>query len=478
MSAAEQAAVQELRRGLARFASRHIDAQRNDKEGGFPDELLEALRDMGIFGLSIPEEWGGSGLGLASVCSVVSEIASLDRSLATAVGLHVGMGTRTLSLFGTDEQRERFLKPLASGEYLAAFAATEPGAGSDLSAITTRAVPRGDGLVVDGSKVFVTNGGFAQVFSVLARMPEYGEAAVGLVMLRPDDPGVEIGPPEDKLGIRASSTTTLHLDAVAVPRDRVIGSPGQATLQLPSTLGWGRALVASGCSGVSGAALASAVAHTAGRIQFGAPLSKLAVVREHLADMDALCFAMEAMVHRASDEGVGEGEFTRRTCAAKAFNSEGCWEVCDTSLQLHGGTGFIEESGMPVMLCDARINRIFDGANDMLFTQLGANEAFGRAKHPPSALRERLDAHIAALRKQFGFRLARNYGVMWRLGQAAVMVEAAEAAVDLAQSEADVLRAEHWQDMVSRRLEPLMPTPDRGRIDALFDALRDRMERA
>ncbi|MCK6504005.1 acyl-CoA dehydrogenase family protein [Myxococcota bacterium] len=360
-----------------------LDARAIDREHRVPLATLGELAELGMMGLSLPVEHGGYGFGLWATGSAVARLARYDRSVATTVGLHLGLGSRGLVRFADPALQADTLPQMATGETLAAFAATEPDAGSDLGGIRTKATLEPDGkLRLDGSKVYVTNGGLADLFTIVASSPGLGGARRGqtLFLLRKDDPGVQVGAEEEKLGLRGSSTTTVNLDEVRVGPERIIGQPGQGREHLAHILAWGRTAMAAGCCGTGHAAVDAALRHCAVRTQFGRPLQALPVVADQLEQAHALLFAMEALVRHA---GCEEEALEARSLAAKIHASEGSWELADLAVQLHGGAGFVEETGVALLLRDARITRIFEGANDVLRIHLGLLLAGGGAPRQP-----------------------------------------------------------------------------------------------
>ena len=312
----------------------NVDSQLIDALKTIPRPLLTGLAELGAFGVSIPEQYDGSGLGLPGACAVVECLAKYDRSVATTVGLHLGLGTRPLVDFGTSQQKEHWLPKLASGQHIAAFATTEPSAGSDLSHLATTVRNGANGtIILDGQKIFVTNGGIADVYTLTTSSGALGGGARGqsVVIATPTDKGVRRGAEEDKLGLRGSSTTSMYFDEVALPADRIVGEVGQGHTVLAHALSWGRTIMASGCLGTARAALAAARRHTADRRQFGRTLDQLPVVRTQLADMIADVEAMSALVRRTAHTSPGTSEFERRSLSSKVFCSETDWLVCDTA---------------------------------------------------------------------------------------------------------------------------------------------------
>lgn len=431
-----------------RFCRAELDAAAVDHDAAIPRRVLDGLAGLGLFGVTLPEAFGGADLPLASACKVVDTIAAFDRSVAVSLGLHLGLGTRGLVRYGSAAQHERYLPSLAEGSRIAAFSTTEAGAGSDLSSLRTQGRVDGEHLVVSGEKIYVTNGGFAGLYTLAVSTPGLGGAQRGqsVVLVERGDPGFSVLREEKKLGLKGSSTTGLLLEDVRLPLDRVLGEAGQGAKMLQHILSWGRTLMSAGCCGTAREAIRRAMDHVTTRRQFGRSLSALEVVREKLARMRAKHFAMEALVDEVAREP--EETLAVRSLAAKVFSSEQGWLVVDAALQLHGGSGFIEETGLAVMLRDLRVTRIFEGANDVLLAHLGAHE-LGRAAvkpGPASALAEgpsatlsplqqeasQLEAQVDAWRRELlaTYKLAvfRNPRLLHQLGQAVVWREAVGAA--------------------------------------------------
>ncbi|MEW5738183.1 MAG: acyl-CoA dehydrogenase family protein [Myxococcota bacterium] len=482
---------------VTRFASRAIDARAIDQAAAIPRAVLEGLAELGLFGLTLPESHGGAGCGLRTACQVVSELARFDRSVAVTVGLHLGLGTRGLVAYGTPQQQERYLPELALGQRIAAFATTEPQAGSDLSALSTRALETDDGaLLVNGRKVFVTNGGLAGLYTLAVATPGLGgrERGQSLVLVERTDAGLTVEAEEWKLGLKGSSTTGLVLEDVRLPASRLLGEPGWAAKSLAHILSWGRTLMSAGCVGTARAALDKVHVQVAHRRQFGKPLAALEVVREQVASLEALTFGMAALVDevaRADDEVL-----LGRSLAAKVFSSEGAWRVVDGAIQLHGGLGFIEDTGLALMLRDVRVTRIFEGANDVLLSHLGAGELTRAAERAPlskvvgvamagvAAKADEVAAQVEATRQallsRFRVGVFRQPRWMHQLGAACCWREAVDAAVrradasgrteDVAraslltlQAKSEVARLVHEpvpRDLVEVALSDTLPLPE------------------
>lgn len=458
---------------VERFAKDQIDARAIDHEKRIPRAVLEGLAEMGLFGLTIPEPWGGVGLELPRVAKVIAALAKVDRSVATTVGLHGGLGTRGLVAYGTDAQKERWLPDLATGKRLAAFATTEPEAGSDLTAIRTRARPEGDDYVIDGQKIYVTNGGLADVFTLsVASSTPAARRGLQLVVLEKGD-GLVIGAEEDKLGLRGSSTTSLFLDGVRVPSSRALGAPTTGAEQLSHVLCVGRTLMAAGCVGSATTALERASRHVLNRRQFGKALASLELVREQLATMEALRAAMEALVDVTTRSLDDELTLHRLSLAAKVFCSDAAWEISDLAVQLHGGSGFVEETGVAILQRDARITRIFEGANDVLRVRLGLMFAgmIPAVAHGP--LGEVTRDHALALKAAYGVRLATQPRELWRLGG---LVTLAEAAAALTASGAPADTVDHFTAVAQERAAVLVGGPlPYGPVDSVTKRLLEAL---
>lgn len=430
-----------LVRTVHEFASANIDALRIDEAHAIPAHVLPALAELGLFGVTLPETHGGFGLPATVACRVVAALAEHDRSVATTVGLHLGLGTRGLIAFGTEAVKARFLPKLATGEHIACFATTESGAGSDLAAIATKGVADGGVLRVSGQKIYVTNGGLASVLTMTVATPGLGDAARGtsLVVADMGTRGIERLAEEKKLGLRGSSTITIALEDAHIPLDQVLGTPGKGLDHLAHVLSWGRLLLSAGCVGTARQALRRAVAHVQERRQFGKALVAQEVVQRQLSAMAARVLGMRALVEAAARCEHDWATLARLTSSAKVLCSDGAWEVCDTSLQLHGGCGYIEETGVALPLRDARVPRIFEGANDVLLTHLGMME-IGQTSPAldtaaPSVAAALVAEHRAVLVAKHGLRVMGKKAEQHRLGVACAWRDMAEALSLLARRE-------------------------------------------
>ncbi|MDH5490908.1 MAG: acyl-CoA dehydrogenase family protein [Myxococcales bacterium] len=438
---------------IGRFLRERVDPLAIDRQARIPPEILEASAELGLFGLSIPESHGGLGLPLGAVCRIVAELATVDRSLATSVGLHAGLGSRPLVDHGPEPLRAEWLPKMASGEAIAAFCATEPEAGSDLKSVRTKLERRegSDSLRLEGEKAFVTNGGFAGVFTALARSPGIGGArAHSMVFVPKGTAGIELGPEEHKLGIRGSSTLTVNFDDVSLLEGQILGTPGQGMALAHEILALGRTVMSAGCAGTARAALERTLEHVLTRRQFRRPIGEFEASRVHVARMASRLFAMEAIVDHVGALAESKRSILHASTAAKVFASEGAFEITDTAIQLHGAMGFIQETGIALMLRDCRITRIFEGANDVLLVLMGSEllamrpaeaerrvhselpAALGGAADAWEAADGALSAAAASVRKEYGVRAIERQSVLQGLARAHMELMAASASLDRA----------------------------------------------
>jgi alkylation response protein AidB-like acyl-CoA dehydrogenase len=401
--AEEVETIEMIAESIRRFGERNIDEARIDAEARIPPDLLQKMAEMGLFGLTIEKEYGGVGLSMKGACRVCECLAQLDRSVSVTVGLHAGLGLRGLNYFGSQELKERYLPDLATGKLIAAFSITEPDAGSDIASVRTTAVEDGDELVINGSKCFVTNGSFAGITTIVARTPGLMGSRRGhsLILVPLDRPGIQRDKEEHKLGIKGSSTCSIHFEDVRVPKNHILGRPSRGLDHMNHVLSWGRTLMAGGCIGLAASAFRRSIEQVTNRRQFNRPIGEFGMVREMLARMRFLVYAMESTIRLTTHlEDEQPESIVWESSVAKVFNSESAWQVADDAVQLHGGSGFIEETGVARLLRDCRITRIFEGANELLRFHLAA--AAYTWKPGPLLESPRLKPHLDASLQECG----------------------------------------------------------------------------
>ncbi|MGC4120503.1 MAG: acyl-CoA dehydrogenase family protein [Myxococcales bacterium] len=370
MSKGEQETLHQIVESVnALFKPHERDFREWDVRAEIPPAFIDELKALGLFGLIIPEEHGGTALGATAYSRTLQEIAKYDASVAVTLGAHSSIGMRGLLLFGTNEQKARYMPRLATGEMIAAFCLTEPGSGSDAASIKTTAVKEGDHWVLNGEKLWITNGGIADFFTVIARTDHAsgGKGQMTAFIVTRDMPGVSSGPHEDKMGIRASNTTTVSFDGVKVPDANVLGEVGKGFKIAMKILNSGRTGLGGGAVGAMKALIALSTKQAKERVQFGRPISEFALIKGKVGQMVVDCYTAESVVNMVSGTiDAGYEEYAVEAAISKVLASEALWRTVDEALQIAGGNGFMREFKYERVLRDARINRIFEGTNDIL----------------------------------------------------------------------------------------------------------------
>ncbi len=338
-----------------------------DRESAQPEAFLKSLRELGLFGLIIPEDYGGIGLSNAGYTRVVEQLSSYDSSAALTVTAHSSIGMKGLLLFGTDEQKARYLPKLASGEMIAAFCLTESGSGSDAASVKTKAEKNQDGSwTLNGEKIWITNGGIADFYTVFARTGnDAGELSAFFV--ERSWRGVNTGAKEDKMGIRASSTTSVSFSDVTVPAENLLGRQGQGFKIAMSILNNGRTGLGGGSVGGMKACIALATAQALERKQFGQSIAEFGLIKTKIAQMAIDCFAAESVVWMVAhyiDSGCND--YSMEAAISKVFASEAMQRVANEALQIAGGNGYMKEFPYEQIVRDSRILTIFEGTSEIL----------------------------------------------------------------------------------------------------------------
>ncbi|HXC10869.1 MAG TPA: acyl-CoA dehydrogenase family protein [Steroidobacteraceae bacterium] len=349
------------------LSPKHRDFKRWDLAAEQPAEFIQGLRDLGLFGLIIPEEHGGIGLSNAGYARVLSQSSRHDSSVSLTIGAHSSIGMKGILLFGTADQRARYLPKLASGEMIAAFCLTESGAGSDAASIRTQAAKNVDGSwTLSGEKIWITNGGIADLYTVFARTSS-SAGKITAFLVEAAWPGVSHGPHEDKMGIRASSTTTVNFSEVRVPAENVLDAEGKGFKVAMAILNNGRTGLGGGAVGGMKTLIALATQQAQTRKQFGSPISQFGLVREKISQMTIDCFAAESavwMVAHYIDSGVED--YSVEAAMSKIFASEALQRSAYEALQIAAGSGFMRDYPYEQITRDCRILTIFEGTNEVL----------------------------------------------------------------------------------------------------------------
>jgi acyl-CoA dehydrogenase family protein 9 len=351
------------------WAGEHLDGGAIDRQGTFPAAEVVALRELGLFGITIPEEYGGAGLPITAYCRLMEEICRHCAATATIIGAHLGIGSKGILLYGSEEQKRRWLPKIASGEQLCAYALTEPASGSDAASLTTRAEwdEARHAWILNGTKRYITNGGQAGLFTVFARTRIDGRDRISAFVVGRDLPGVSTGREEDKLGLKGSSTTDLMLENTPVPAEDLLGEPGRGFKYAMEILNDGRVSLAAGAVGASKEMIDQSVAFALERRQFNRPIAEFEMIRGKVAEMMTGTYAAESMVYLTT--GLAERadlDYSIESALCKIFSSENAWRVVNHAVQIAGGNGFIKEYAYERYLRDCRINMIFEGTNEIL----------------------------------------------------------------------------------------------------------------
>jgi acyl-CoA dehydrogenase len=363
-----------LQRAVRDFAQREIAplAPRFDREGRFPWPTLRAMGELGLMGVMTPEAYGGSELDTLSYVTLLEEIAAADASHATIMSVTNGLPQALLLAHGTPEQRERWLPPLARGETIGAFCLTEPHCGSDAAALTTRADRVQGGYRLHGTKTWITGGGEAQVYLVLAKTErDAGARGVTCFVVEKGASGMAFGPPEPKLGQHAAITTTVTFDDCFVPEEQRLGAEGQGFVMAMASLDGGRIGIAAQAVGIARAALEAAVAYADEREAFGEPLREYQGISFKLADMATRIDASRLLTQRAAwlkDRGF---RVTKEASMAKLYASETAGFVTDAAVQVFGGYGYSRDYPVERLLRDARVTEIYEGTSEIQRVVIG-----------------------------------------------------------------------------------------------------------
>ena len=365
----DQLAIQRLARDFAtaELAPHSADW---DRDAHFEPSLVGRMGELGFLGMLIPERYDGLGLDTPSYLLALEEIAAVDASVAVMMSVHNSLPTQMILNFGSEAQRERYLRPMARGELLGAFALSEPDAGSDAASLRTQAVRQPDGSwVLDGAKSWVTNGNTADVILAMARTDSgdarRGSKGISTFIVTPDLPGFHVGKKEDKMGLRASPTVSLTFDGMRVPAENLVGEEGMGFVYAMQSLDNGRLGIAAQAVGIARAALEHATAYAAERRQFGKAIREYQAIQFKLADMALRTTAARTLLHAtaaAKDRGLPVTQFSSMS---KLMASETAMFVTDEAVQIYGGYGYIKEYPVERFLRDAKVTEIYEGTSEI-----------------------------------------------------------------------------------------------------------------
>lgn len=358
---------------VSRFAEEHIDAAAIDRNAEIPADVVRGLGRLGVLGMTAPVEYGGRGFSQLANCKIMDIIGGHCASTAVFVNAHHSIGIRALLLFGTAEQKQRWLQPLASGDKLAAFALTENEAGSDASNVQTTATPTPDGkaYVLNGGKRWITNGGIADVLTVMARTPGTGpnkKKEITAFLVTPDLPGFKVLEARmAKNSIRGTATGRLAFENMVVPRENILGQVGKGLKIALTVLDFGRTTFGASCTGVAKVCLKAAASHAKKRVQFQQPIAEFELVKKKIAFMAAHAFAMEATTEQcAAFIDRGSEDYMLETAMLKVWSTDALWQIVNDTMQIFGGAAFFFDQPYERYMRDARLNLVGEGANDVL----------------------------------------------------------------------------------------------------------------
>ncbi|HEV8218585.1 MAG TPA: acyl-CoA dehydrogenase family protein [Gemmatimonadaceae bacterium] len=361
----------EIQRVARDFAAQEIApfTAQWDRDAYFEPSLVAKLGELGFLGMLLPEEYGGLGLDTLTYLVALEEIATVDASVAVMLSVHNSLPTQMILRWGTDEQKKRFLEPMARGELLGGFALSEPDAGSDAASLRTQAVRDGDGWILNGTKAWVSSGTKGDVVLAMARTDSpddrRGARGISAFIVTPDLPGYSVGKKEDKMGLRASPTVQLHFTDMHVPGDRLLGHLGSGFIYAMQSLDNGRLGIAAQAIGIAEAALRQAAAYAAERKQFGKPIKEFQAIQFKLADMATRVASARALLHMSATAKDRGEHMTQFSAMAKLLASETAMFVTTQAIQIFGGYGYVTDYPVERLFRDAKVTEIYEGTSEI-----------------------------------------------------------------------------------------------------------------
>jgi acyl-CoA dehydrogenase len=353
---------------VGEFCQQEVDTRWREIEerDEVPQSVLQRAGDLGLFGLTIPQEYGGLGLPMVARALIYEALGRTHAGFTSIIGTHCGIGTTAIVALGTDEQKQKYLPRMATGEWIGAFGLTEPGAGSDASSISTNAVRHGDSWVLNGTKHFITNSRIAQVFTVFAVTDKaQGTKGISAFLVDRDTPGFTISRFQPTMGLRGSHVAELSFDDCAIPAENLLGREGAGYRAALQTLAQGRVGISARCVGAASRVTDMAVSYSKERKQFGSPIAEFQLIQAHLAEMAAETAAARSLAYYAAWL-IDQGSAARRESAmAKLIATETYGRVVDKAVQIHGGMGYCKDVEVEHFYRDARITRIYEGTSEI-----------------------------------------------------------------------------------------------------------------
>jgi acyl-CoA dehydrogenase len=358
-----------LRDTIRKFVDRELEpiSEQVEEDDEIPEGVVARMAELGLFGLAIPEEYGGQGLSMLAQCAVNEELSRTNACFRTRIGTNNGIGSQGILIAGTEEQKRRFLPELASGRMTGAFALSEPNAGSDASRIQTTAVRRGDGWVLDGTKQFITNGDVAGVFTVLAVTDRSkGASGISAFLVEKGSPGFSAGKIERKMGMRGSHTCELAFEGCFVPASSLLGREGDGFRIAMQVLDKGRLVMAACALGALGKLVELSVEYAKARVTFGEPIAQRQAIQWMLVDMEMSTYAVRHAVRHAAWKMDRGERATREAAMVKVLATEAANRAADSAVQIHGGMGYMKGTAVERFYRDLRLTRIYEGTSEIL----------------------------------------------------------------------------------------------------------------
>ncbi|MEM1086098.1 MAG: acyl-CoA dehydrogenase family protein [Pseudomonadota bacterium] len=336
-------------------------------EDAVPTEIVEEMKQLGLFGLAVPEEYGGLGLDMETECMVGFELGWTSPAFRSAAGTNIGIGSQALVLFGTDEQKEKYLPGIASGDIITSFALTEPEAGSDAGGLKTKATKDGDAYVLNGGKRYITNANVADLFTVMARTnpDEPGGKGVSAFIVPRDTPGLSVGKPEKKMGQQGAQICDVNFDNARIGEEMRVAREGEGFKVAMSVLDKGRLHISSVCTGMMERLISEMVTYAMEREQFGKPIMQHQLIQAMIADSQAEAYAARCMILDAAKKRDAGEAVTMLASCCKMFASEAVGRVADRAVQVFGGAGYVSDYGIERFFRDARIFRLYEGTTQI-----------------------------------------------------------------------------------------------------------------